>query len=106
MSDRKTTYKAVIREIEKTQKAIETRTNKITALKDEISELKKLLGELGKQKAVLWQDEFQKKIDRDFIKKGVVTEDDIISWLESQKKNQSKPEQSENTERKNEEKIK
>ena len=84
-NDKKVTAKSLEREIEREKKKLSRDTEKRTELSKEITETSKRIRELEKLRVTILQEEFHAKIYRQYIKKGVVNEDDILKWLDEKK---------------------
>ena len=88
--NKKVTVKSIDKEIEREKRKLARDTEKQKAISAEISETAKRIRELEKLRVTVSQNEFHNKIYRQYIKKGVVTEDDILVWL-NEKKAQDTP---------------
>ena len=85
MDEKKSTVKSLDREIERERLKLSRDTEKRAELNKEIAKTSKRIKELEKLRVTVLQDEFHNKIYRQYIKKGVVTEDDILKWLDERK---------------------
>jgi len=82
LSEKKQTSKSVMREIEKAERTLQNRMNKIQELKNEISEISKNKKEFIKLYEILYQEELKSKIATAWFKEQKMTDKQILKLIE------------------------